>query len=101
MQIQALAIPDVKIIIPKKFGDERGYFSETYNKQALADAGIEESFVQDNQSLSATRGTVQGLHFRFHPSPRPSWSGYCAAASWMSPSTCAAAHLHTANMSQR
>jgi dTDP-4-dehydrorhamnose 3,5-epimerase len=67
MQIQTLAIADVKIIIPKKFGDERGYFSETYNKQALADAGIEENFVQDNQSLSAARGTVRGLHFQVPP----------------------------------
>ncbi|KJB95649.1 dTDP-4-dehydrorhamnose 3,5-epimerase [Skermanella aerolata] len=67
MQIQALAIADVKIITPRKFGDERGYFSETYNKQALAEAGIEETFVQDNQSLSATRGTVRGLHFQIPP----------------------------------
>jgi dTDP-4-dehydrorhamnose 3,5-epimerase len=67
MHIQSLAIADVKIITPKKFGDERGYFSETYNKQALADAGIEETFVQDNQSLSATRGTVRGLHFQIPP----------------------------------
>jgi dTDP-4-dehydrorhamnose 3,5-epimerase len=50
MQIRSLAITDVKIITPKKFGDDRGYFSETYNKQALAEAGIEETFVQDNQS---------------------------------------------------
>jgi dTDP-4-dehydrorhamnose 3,5-epimerase len=67
MQIRPLAITDVKIITPKKFGDDRGYFSETYNKQALADAGIEETFVQDNQSLSATRGTVRGLHFQIPP----------------------------------
>ena len=67
MQIRALAITDVKIITPKKFGDDRGYFSETYNKQALAEAGIDETFVQDNQSLSATRGTVRGLHFQIPP----------------------------------
>src|SRR4051794_34355820 len=67
MKIESLSIPEVKIIKPKSFGDDRGYFSETYNKQALADAGILETFVQDNQSFSATRGTMRGLHFQIPP----------------------------------
>jgi dTDP-4-dehydrorhamnose 3,5-epimerase len=67
MKIESLSIPEVKIIKPKSFGDDRGYFSETYNKQAFAEAGVLETFVQDNQSFSATRGTVRGLHFQLPP----------------------------------
>lgn len=67
MDIQSLAIPDVKIISPKKHGDSRGFFSETYNKAALAEAGIVLDFVQDNQSLSPQVGTLRGLHYQGHP----------------------------------
>lgn len=67
MQIEALEIPDVRILRPKKFGDHRGFFSETYNKKALAEAGIDLDFVQDNHSLSATPGTLRGLHFQIPP----------------------------------
>ena len=67
MKIESLSIPEVKIIKPKSFGDDRGYFSETYNKQAFAEAGVLETFVQDNQSFSATQGTVRGLHFQIPP----------------------------------
>ena len=67
MKIESLSIPEVKIIKPQTFGDDRGYFSETYNKQAFADAGVLETFVQDNQSFSAIRGTVRGLHFQLPP----------------------------------
>lgn len=63
----ALEIPDVKILTPKKFGDHRGFFSETYNKKALAAQGIEMDFVQDNHSLSAEVGTIRGLHFQTPP----------------------------------
>lgn len=64
MDIITLDIPDVRVLIPKKHGDHRGFFSEVYNKRALAEAGIEIDFVQDNQSLSAEKGTVRGLHFQ-------------------------------------
>lgn len=67
MDITALAIPDVKIIRPRKFGDSRGFFSETYNKKALEAAGLHYDFLQDNQSLSAEVGTVRGLHFQLPP----------------------------------
>lgn len=65
--VESLAIPDVKIIRPKKHGDARGFFSETYSKKALADAGIGLDFVQDNHAFSATPGTVRGLHFQTAP----------------------------------
>lgn len=67
MDVVALAIPDVKIIRPKKFGDHRGFFSETYNKKTFEAAGLHYNFVQDNQSLSAEVGTVRGLHFQLPP----------------------------------
>ena len=65
--VEATAIPDVKIITPKKFGDHRGFFSEIYNRQAFAEAGIALDFVQDNHSLSAQVGTLRGLHFQSAP----------------------------------
>jgi dTDP-4-dehydrorhamnose 3,5-epimerase len=67
MQITSLAIPDVKLLTPKKFGDDRGFFSETYNARTLAGLGVTETFVQDNHSLSGPVGTVRGLHFQKPP----------------------------------
>ena len=52
---------------PKRFGDERGYFSEVYSKREWADQGLRVDFVQDNESLSALAGTVRGLHFQVNP----------------------------------
>lgn len=65
-----LAIPTVVLIRPKKFGDARGYFMETWSQEAFAAAGIDAVFVQDNQSLSAARGVVRGLHFQGPPAPQ-------------------------------
>ena len=67
MDVVSLDIPDVKIIRPKKFGDHRGFFSETYSKKDLEAAGLQYDFVQDNHSLSAEVGTVRGLHFQLPP----------------------------------
>jgi dTDP-4-dehydrorhamnose 3,5-epimerase len=67
LDVEALTIPDVKIIRPRRFGDDRGFFSETYNKKQLADAGIALDFVQDNHALSRTAGTVRGLHYQGQP----------------------------------
>jgi dTDP-4-dehydrorhamnose 3,5-epimerase len=64
---ESLAIPDVKIIRPKKHGDHRGFFSETYSQKDFAESGISITFVQDNHSLSADQGTVRGLHFQPPP----------------------------------
>jgi dTDP-4-dehydrorhamnose 3,5-epimerase len=61
------AIPDVKVLVPKVFGDARGSFSETYNAAQFAESGIKLVFVQDNQSWSARAGTVRGLHFQSPP----------------------------------
>lgn len=67
MQVEALAIPAVKLITPRIFRDERGFFSETYKAAELAAAGIAETFVQDNHSLSRAKGVVRGLHFQTAP----------------------------------
>lgn len=67
MDVQPTQIPDVVRIQPKVFGDERGFFSETYNQHALAERGIEVPFVQDNHSYSAQQGTIRGIHFQIPP----------------------------------
>ena len=67
MEIVRLAIPEVCVLTPKKHGDERGFFSETYNARQLAGFGIDLTFVQDNHAYSAQPGTVRGLHFQIPP----------------------------------
>ena len=66
-QIAPQSISEVLLITPKKFGDARGYFMETYSKPRLSEAGFDGIFVQDNQSLTAAVGTVRGLHFQAPP----------------------------------
>jgi dTDP-4-dehydrorhamnose 3,5-epimerase len=67
MQVNDLGLGGVVEIIPKKFGDARGFFSETYQRQRFVDAGIAQDWMQDNQSLSAEKGTLRGLHFQVAP----------------------------------
>ena len=64
MQIQATAIPDVLIIEPKVFGDERGFFFESFNERRFTElTGVKTSFVQDNHSKSA-KNVLRGLHYQ-------------------------------------
>lgn len=67
MEVRPTQIPDVKLLVLKKHGDARGFFSETYNRRAFAALGIELEFVQDNQALSGASGTVRGLHYQIAP----------------------------------
>lgn len=67
LRVEPTALPDVKTVNPQRIGDRRGFFSETYNRQRFAEAGIDVEFVQDNHSLSAAAGTVRGLHFQSEP----------------------------------
>jgi len=60
-------LTDVFIIEPKRFGDHRGWFMETYSAEKLLALGIDTQFVQDNQSFSAQKGTLRGLHFQNAP----------------------------------
>ena len=60
-------IPGLVVIEPVVHGDHRGFFSESYSANALAEHGITTQFVQDNHSLSMTKGTIRGLHFQAPP----------------------------------
>lgn len=68
--ITPLGIPEVLLITPKRHGDARGWFSETWSRRAMADIGVEADFVQDNQAFSARKGTLRGLHFQTAPHPQ-------------------------------
>jgi dTDP-4-dehydrorhamnose 3,5-epimerase len=68
MEIRKLEIPDVILIVPKRYGDVRGYFSETWSDRQFRVEVANVTFVQDNQSLSAKQGTLRGLHFQKPPS---------------------------------
>lgn len=60
-------LPEVFIIEPQVFGDHRGWFMESWSKKKLEDLGINVNFVQDNQSFTASKGTLRGIHFQQHP----------------------------------
>ena len=63
MKVTPTALPDVKLVEPRVFGDDRGFFYESWNKRALSEAGIDADFVQDNHSRSR-RGVLRGLHYQ-------------------------------------
>jgi dTDP-4-dehydrorhamnose 3,5-epimerase len=67
MDIRELEIPDVRLIVPKWFSDVRGHFSETWNDRLFREEIATVTFVQDNQSVSARKGTLRGLHFQKPP----------------------------------
>jgi len=74
MNVIPSALPEVLIIEPKVFGDARGFFFESYNRRAFAQAtGLDADFVQDNHSRSA-QGVLRGLHYQIRQ-PRASWCG--------------------------
>lgn len=63
MHMEDTPLRDVKIVRPKQFADDRGWFAETFNERSFAAAGLPAIFVQDNQSLSR-RGVLRGLHYQ-------------------------------------
>ena len=65
-----LALPEVLLITPRRHGDARGWFSETWSRRSLAAAGLDIDFVQDNEAFNAHSGTVRGLHFQTAPHPQ-------------------------------
>jgi dTDP-4-dehydrorhamnose 3,5-epimerase len=67
MEIFRTALPEVIEIVPRRFGDRRGFFSEVYNATRLRDAGLEFDFVQDNHALSRQAGVIRGLHYQLPP----------------------------------
>lgn len=67
MKVEHTTLPGVVELTPRRFGDDRGFFSEVYNAAVLAQHGIDVTFVQDNHSLSRQVGVVRGLHFQAPP----------------------------------
>ncbi len=67
MELIPTLLADVHLIRPKVFYDARGFFLEAYSEQKFAAIGITHHFVQDNQSYSAKKGVLRGLHFQWNP----------------------------------
>lgn len=67
MEIEQTSLPGVVILTPRRFGDNRGFFSESWNHPRMVEAGFDIDFVQDNHSLSREAGTLRGLHFQTQP----------------------------------
>ena len=67
MDIQTTNLDGVKVLTPKRFGDTRGFFSESWSLRVMQEAGLDFGWVQDNHSFSARKGTVRGLHFQAPP----------------------------------
>lgn len=68
MEVVSEVLPTVLEIQPRRFGDNRGWFTETYNQAKMNALGVDAVFVQDNQSFSLEKGTVRGLHLQLDPS---------------------------------
>lgn len=75
-----LSVP--KRIVPARFGDARGWFTESYSRQRLTEIGIDLEFVQDNHSFSASRGTLRGIHFQSPPHVQAKLVRCIAGAIW-------------------
>ncbi|TPK75210.1 dTDP-4-dehydrorhamnose 3,5-epimerase [Mesorhizobium sp. B2-4-18] len=67
LEVRSLGIDGVLEIVPKRHGDARGFFMETYNAERFSQAGIDLVFVQDNHSYSAAAGVLRGLHYQLAP----------------------------------
>lgn len=67
MHVQQTPLSGLLVLTPKRFGDDRGFFSESWNARVMEEAGIGYSFVQDNHSMSAAVGTLRGLHCQVNP----------------------------------
>ncbi|WP_108663109.1 dTDP-4-dehydrorhamnose 3,5-epimerase [Acuticoccus kandeliae] len=67
MEFIPLELPEVVLMTPRRFRDDRGWFEETWSRRRMEDAGLALDFVQDNQSLSEPKGTLRGLHFQAPP----------------------------------
>ncbi len=67
MEVEKTFIDGAVVLTPKVFGDNRGWFMESYSKRTLEEAGIFDDFIQDNRSFSAEKGTLRGLHCQTEP----------------------------------
>jgi dTDP-4-dehydrorhamnose 3,5-epimerase len=82
VQIDDTALSGVRILTPRRFADARGWFMESWNREALRGAGIDLDWVQDNHSLSLEAGTVRGLHFQRPPRAQAKLVRVVAGAIW-------------------
>jgi len=82
MIVEPTVIPDVLVITPPRFLDDRGFFSETWNAARFADAGIDARFVQDNHARSADRRVVRGLHLQIGPNAQAKLVRVVRGAIW-------------------
>ncbi len=67
MKATETKLKGVYILEPQVFGDARGWFMESWSKKKMVDAGLQVDFLQDNQSFSAQKGTLRGLHYQLNP----------------------------------
>jgi dTDP-4-dehydrorhamnose 3,5-epimerase len=67
MLIKELSLPGVKLITPRVFKDDRGFFFESWSEKSFKEIGLNRYFVQDNHSLSVQKGTLRGIHFQINP----------------------------------
>lgn len=67
LNVEETALDGVLVLTPRRFADDRGFFTESYNARRFKDAGVAVDFIQDNHSYSAKAGTVRGLHFQAPP----------------------------------
>ena len=67
MNVRETSLPGVVILEPPRFGDDRGFFSESWSQRRMAEAGLDYDFVQDNHSMSSAAGTLRGMHFQAPP----------------------------------
>jgi dTDP-4-dehydrorhamnose 3,5-epimerase len=90
VNVTPTALPEVLVISPRVFGDDRGFFFESWNARTFAAAGVDATFVQDNHSRSS-RGVLRGLHYQIEHAQGKLVRASPAKYS-MSSSTCAGAH---------
>jgi dTDP-4-dehydrorhamnose 3,5-epimerase len=82
VQIDDTALSGVKVLTPRRYGDARGWFMESWNREGLRAGGLDLDFVQDNHSLSLEPGTVRGLHFQRPPRAQAKLVRVVAGAIW-------------------
>ena len=82
MEVTETALAGVLVLTPRRFGDDRGYFSETWSRRRLAEAGLDIDFVQDNHSYSEVAGTLRGLHYQAPPHAQAKLVRCAAGAVW-------------------
>jgi len=82
MECERTPLDGAVLLTPRRFGDDRGWFSEVWNRQTLTKLGITTTFVQDNHSLSVPAGTLRGLHYQSPPHAQAKLVRCTAGAVW-------------------